>query len=210
MGLDVRTAIWSATKAAWDSETTPGSTGPKEGVLRREGGHWLTQIGSQQVVMPDLVGMKYLADLLANPLVDVPVAQLVSGFDQVPEPVHQPLLDRDARLAYQRRAEALAEDIAEARDRHDDTRAEALLLELEEIEATVNRASARAGRTRTFAGPQERARTAVRKAIKRALDEIDAANPAIGAALRGTIVTGLTCSYQPDPANPVRWRVCTS
>ena len=74
----------------------------------------------------------------------------------------------------------------------------------------MNRASARAGRTRAFAGPQERARTAVRKAIKRALDEIDAANPAIGASLRGTIVTGSTCSYQPDPTDPVRWRVCTS
>jgi hypothetical protein len=210
MGLDVRTAVWAATRAVWDGETTTGSTGAKEGVLRREGGHWLTQIGSQQVVIPDLVGMRYLAELLANPQVDVPAAQLVSGFDQLPAAGHQPQLDRDARLAYRRRAEELADDIAHARDRHHDARAEALLLELEEIEATVNRASARAGRTRAFAGPQERARTAVRKAIKRALDEIDAANPGIGASLRGTIITGSMCSYQPDPTDPVRWRVCTS
>jgi tetratricopeptide (TPR) repeat protein len=207
MGLSERADAWSATKAARQVDT--GDVAAKEGLLCREGGHWLTRMGRDQVVMPDLVGMKYLAELLANPLVDVPAARLASGVDQVPEPVHQPVLDRDARLAYRRRAGALAEDIADARARHDVARTEALLLELEEIEATVNRASARAGRPRAFAGPQERARTAVRKAIKRAVDEIGAASPAIGAALRATIVTGSTCSYQPDPAHPVEWRVCT-
>ena len=208
MRLDGRAACWSRMQAAWQADTAGGGLAAAHGVLRRQGGHWVTQLDGEEVVTPDLVGMKYLAELLANPLVAVPAAQLVSGLDQVAESVHQPLLDGDARLACRQRAHALAEDIAEARQRHDIARTEVLLAELEAIEATVRLASGRAGRPRVFAGPQERARTAVRKAIKRALDEISAASPAIGAFLHATIVTGATCSYQPDPAHPVRWRVC--
>ena len=61
-------------------------------------------------------------------------------------------------------------------------------------------------RTRAdFVDRTERARTAVRKAIKRAIDEIDAADPVIGQLLRSSISTGATCVYVPDPNAPVRW-----
>ncbi|GAB3433133.1 hypothetical protein [Flindersiella endophytica] len=66
-----------------------------------------------------------------------------------------------------------------------------------------------AGRSRGFPDPGERARTAVRKAIKRAIkraiDEITAAEPAIGRLLAATITTGSTCRYTPDPERPIRW-----
>ena len=48
---------------------------------------------------------------------------------------------------------------------------------------------------RSFADAPERARTAVRKAIKRAIDEIAAANPAIGEHLAQRVETGSTCCY---------------
>ena len=56
------------------------------------------------------------------------------------------------------------------------------------------------GRTRDFPDPAERARTAVRKAIKRAVAAVTAADPAIGAELRATVTTGSACAYTP----PVR------
>lgn len=56
-------------------------------------------------------------------------------------------------------------------------------------------------------GAEERARTAVRKAIRRALDDISAADPAIGAVLQAGVRTGYQCSYTPDPRAPVTWAV---
>jgi hypothetical protein len=50
-----------------------------------------------------------------------------------------------------------------------------------------------------------RLRPAVRKAIKRAIDVIDDANPAIAEVLRTTVSTGTTCSYTPDPRVPITW-----
>ena len=49
-----------------------------------------------------------------------------------------------------------------------------------------------------FADAPERARTAVQKAVKRAIDEIAAANPAIGQHLARRVETGATCCYRPE------------
>ena len=67
----------------------------------------------------------------------------------------------------------------------------------EELE-TLTRELAR--RMRSFADAPERARTAVRKALKRALDEIQAANPAVGDHLAERVETGAVCCYHLAPA----------
>lgn len=51
----------------------------------------------------------------------------------------------------------------------------------------------------------ERARTAVRKAIKRAIEAIDEASPVIAEVLRRTVSTGVACSYRPEARLPVVW-----
>ena len=61
----------------------------------------------------------------------------------------------------------------------------------------LGRSTGALGRTRDFPGPAERARTAVRKAIKRAVDAVAEADPAIGAELRATVTTGCSCCYTP-------------
>ena len=69
----------------------------------------------------------------------------------------------------------------------------------------LRRSTGRGGRSRPFADAGERARTAVRKAIKRAITEIGESEPALGEMLDRTVVTGTTCVYTPDPARPVNW-----
>lgn len=54
----------------------------------------------------------------------------------------------------------------------------------------LSRANAKGGQVRAFPDSRERARTAVRKAIKRAIDEVAAADPAIGDLLRSSLTTG--------------------
>ena len=71
-------------------------------------------------------------------------------------------------------------------------------MELEAVTAELAHATGLRGRSRSFTGQEERARTAVRKAIKRALDEIEAADPEVGRALWASIRTGYSCCYMPD------------
>jgi hypothetical protein len=54
----------------------------------------------------------------------------------------------------------------------------------------------------SFADVPERARVAVRKAIKRAIDEISVANPAVGRHLAERVETGTVCRYRLESPAP--------
>src|SRR5262249_29430771 len=45
----------------------------------------------------------------------------------------------------------------------------------------------------------------VTKNIGRALDQVEAKHESLGRLLKSTIMTGIFCSYQPDPSFPVAW-----
>ncbi len=51
----------------------------------------------------------------------------------------------------------------------------------------------------------ERARVAVTKNIKRALDHIAALHPYLAEHLNATVRRGYFCSYTPDPHTPIVW-----
>ena len=72
--------------------------------------------------------------------------------------------------------------------------------ELGMLTQELARATGLGGRIRSFADAPERARTAVRKAIKRAIDEISLANPVVGRHLAMRIETGAVCFYRTDSA----------
>ena len=57
-----------------------------------------------------------------------------------------------------------------------------------------------AGRVRPFTDDGERARLAVGKAIRRAINRIEAVDPLIGRHLRDAVRTGRSCSYRPTSA----------
>lgn len=94
-----------------------------------------------------------------------------------------------------------------ARQTGRERRVERLEVEREELRRELSNVLALSGRARQFTGSGERARTAVRKAIARAIDVIGASDDELGAELRATITTGRRCSYVPDPHRPRRWHV---
>jgi hypothetical protein len=150
--------------------------------------------------------MSYIARLIASPGIAVPALHLVSGGDAAaPDALPQSVLDGEARTAYANRVRELLDELDEARGNADLGRSERLRIELDALRAELGRATGLGGRSRSFAGPEERARTAVRKAIKRALDEIEAADPEIGGVLRESIQTGYSCCYLPNAAPHVSW-----
>jgi tetratricopeptide (TPR) repeat protein len=186
--------------------TGGGSGDEQHGFMRRHGRGWLVELGGHRAVVPDLVGMVYLAELVAHPAQPISALTLAGGGS--PGEARHEIIDRQARDAYVLRARELADDLGEAEADHDLGRADRLRIELDAVVAQIEEATGLGGRPRAFTNEHERARTSVRKAIKRAIDEIRGADPVVGEIFDAAVVTGSVCMYAPasSPHN-VRWTV---
>ena len=179
----------------------------RTGTIACHGRQWTVAVGERRVTVSDRRGVRYLAQLLVNPGRPIAALELAGhpGDTTLAAAARQPVLDDRAKADYRRRVRELSTAIDRADDRDDPVRAGQLRAELKALLVELRRVTGKGGHTRDFADPGERARTAVRHALKRAIDEITAADPGIGALLRATVSTGATCCYTPDDANPVRW-----
>lgn len=206
-----------------DGGRAPGVLQPEAGdsrlgvcVFRRAGDLWTITFAGATVHLRDTRGMRYLAHLLAQPLRDLHVTELI-GTPAAGAPHQQQVgdallltadlgdagavLDAAATAQYRHRLAALREDLVEAEANNDLGRVAALREEL----AFLSEQLASAGRGRRSASHAERARVAVAKGIAATIKKADAAHPAFGRHLRATIRTGYFCSYRPDP--PLDWEM---
>jgi hypothetical protein len=163
-------------------------------------GGWRIEIDGQSTVIGDRVGMWYLVALIASPRTDQHVLRLAARFG-APGGA-QAVLDRRALASYRARVSELTELIE--RPETDDRTARRLKDELDAIRRELRAATGRHGGSRDFTTDQERARTAVRKAILRAIESVRAADPALGGHLDRGVTTGLVCRYEPDAGWVVR------
>lgn len=145
----------------------------------RHGRRWLVTQAEHSVVVDHLVGMLHLAVLLANPQREIAAVELAGGADVLRSV--QPLLDHLALRQY--RSRVAEPGVSRA--------------ELEWLTAQLSGAAGFGGRTRGFADNAERARIAVGKAIRRAIDRITEADPIIGRHLSDCVHTGIRCVYRP-------------
>jgi len=174
--------------------TAPDSPPPSVAIEAR-GRSWLVQLGSSRVLVRNLTGMRYLAALVTRPDDAVPATMLVGGESHPRRPSPQPILDGAAQAAYRARALALVDELAAARRRDDGPAIHRLESEAAALEHELRTQQHPNRTSRVFADAEERARTAVRKAIMRAIDEIGAADAGIAEHLRDRITTGASCSY---------------
>jgi hypothetical protein len=175
------------------------------GTIHLDGRRWIVALDHHRARVADLVGMRYLAELLTRPGQVIPALTLASrGAVQRSSSRHE-VLDDEARAAYHARARELMSDLAEAEADNDLVRAERFRLELDALVGELESATGLGGRSRAFTDPAERARSSVGKAIRRAIEVVDDASPAIADALRATVQCGTVCSYVPDPEAPIRW-----
>lgn len=91
-------------------------------------------------------------------------------------------------------------DISRARACGDEQGVMRLEQEVHAITAQLRGARGRNGSSRRFADVDERARTAVRKAIKRAIDELAEVHPQAAAYLERRVTTGTMCRFTQEPA----------
>ena len=202
MDMAARAEEWRAARREAEQRA-----GPAPIAIRREPPGWLVAHPGGELSVGDLVGMQYLARLVAEPGRALPALELAGAQAGPADPSRQPVLDAPARAAFTARARELAHAVRRARADGDRPRVEALEDEIEALTAELNRTAGLCGRTRTFAGPAERARTAVRKAISRALDAVEAGDPALADTLRLSLRTGYECCYDPAGGVPVPGRI---
>jgi hypothetical protein len=158
----------------------------------RHGARWQIRLGARSVWVRHSKGMAYLAVLIANPGGEILAADLAGGTAEVSA---QAVLDDEAKRAYRRRLAELDEAIDRFEERGDDGGALRARQERGWLIDQLAAASGLLGRSRRFSDGAERARISVGKAIRRALDQIEAADPVIGAHLRANVWTGMRCGY---------------
>ena len=141
--------------------------------------------------------------LLARPEQEVHCLELIGGADVGSEP--GPLLDSQARRAYQARLRELQDDIDDARSANDPVRAERAEAELDALVQQLAAAYGLSGRSRATGSAAERARSAVGWRIRSAIRQAADAHPELARHLRNSIRTGVWCSYRPE--TPVEWSI---
>jgi tetratricopeptide (TPR) repeat protein len=175
-------------------------------VCRRLGRSWHVQVNGRAATVADCVGMGYLAILLAHPGREIAAAELAAGApatristvdNRTGARTRQPILDDVALRQYRGRLSQLQADIEEYEAMNDPARAEAARTERDWLATQVRTAVGLGGRGRQFSDDAERARVAVGKAIRRALDRLAAADPVLGEQLRNRIQTGTRCCFTP-------------
>jgi hypothetical protein len=173
---------------------------PREARLESCSKGWLVVSEGRVTLLPERVGLGYLADLISLRGQDLDVLSLASP-DLVDGRVSYPLADSQALNSYRRRALELRDliDRNEIDHRTVDTYRE----ELVAIDTVLRASTGLGGRKRFFSDNDQRARTAVRKALVRAIAAIELVEPDFGHHLRCSVVTGITCRYSPA----VGWNV---
>jgi hypothetical protein len=158
-------------------------------------GDWFVAFAGRRVTARNLAGMRMLAVLTASPGQWIPAGQLAYGQPAVSHGAPPPLLDATARRALESRMRGLASTVARSREQDDATAQAAAEDEMDAIAEHLSAASGLAGRERSFTDEDERARSSVRKAIVRAIQEIGSQHPAAAAHLRNHLTTGAQCRY---------------
>jgi hypothetical protein len=168
----------------------------RQAVINRvDGGRWRIEVDGRSTLLAGRVGMSHLVQLVASPGHDFDVFELVAN-SRLPRERDEPILDDVALRQYRQRVRELRSLLASGTaSREASERYRAELQTLTDGLRTVTRLN---GQSRSFVGNHERARTAVRKALVRAIDVIASAEPRLGDHLVKSITTGARCRYTPD------------
>ena len=195
--------------------------GPRA-VLRRVGEVWTVGLEDREVLLKDVKGLRYLAELLGRPGVEAHVIELVAAVEGAPPAGGDrhdvelagrlgpdaglgPVLDGQAREAYAARIDELREELAAADAANDVDRATAARTEIDALTEQLAGALGLGGRDRPMGATAERARVKVTRLLRDAIRRIQEADPHLGHLLDTTVRTGTYCSYQPPPDGGPRW-----
>ena len=150
----------------------------------------------------------HVSELLARPLGASTLAAAVAVHGHVMGGLYAgiPVLDAKAKAECKRRLNELRQDLNEAERFNDPHRKTEAQNELRAISEYLASAIGLGGRDRKTCSDIERARCAVTKCIRKAIQKIGDTIPSLGYHLATRIKTGYFCSYNPHPERPVNWK----
>jgi hypothetical protein len=181
---------------------------PETNSFRPDGDYWTVGYKGHVVRMRESKGLSYLARLMAAPGREIHVADLVGL--AAPEAAGlrssgAPVIDEEARRAYQERLVDLEAERDEARDWGDLERAARATEEIAFLAQELSAAYGLGGRARRADDPAERVRKAVTNRIRQTMSKIESVHPDLGRHLANSVRTGSFCVYAPE--SPVEWKL---
>jgi hypothetical protein len=199
------------------------STSPthEESLFIQPNDYWNIRYQGHTTLLKSTRGLHYLAVLLRDPGREFHVSELlaypldastggagVAVLERVPGGLFSgfPVLDAQAKADYKRRINELRHELEEAERFNDPRRKTEIESELQAIFDHLACAVGLGGRDRKTSSDAERARSAVTKCIKKAIQKIGEAIPSLGYHFAASIKTGYFCSYNPHPDRPVAWK----
>jgi hypothetical protein len=213
-GLDVVLPPEAEAVLARLTQSQPVRAEPVTATLTRDGKWWVVSCGGSSIRLQNTKGLRYLAELVAQPGVERHVLDLVDRIEGVHAdgPDRRALgdagavLDSQARREYRRRIESLRTEADDALAAGLLDEAEAKQFELDQLLGQLARAFGLGGRDRRAASAAERARLNVTRALRTAIAAVVEAVPA-ATVLDRRVRTGLYCAYEPNDADEARWIV---
>ena len=188
----------------------------EENIFRREGEYWTIRYRGNPIQLKDSKGLRYIHKLLSEPektfhvlglarmdvdddgreeevtpsIIDdrLSITRIIDGIDVVDE--------RDLKKI-QKCLEDLKSNHAKAVDAGDGETAVDLTQKIESVEKYLAKATGLSGQPRKTADMTDKARKAVTKCIREALDRINEAHPVLWQHLKPAIKRGRRCRYQP-------------
>ena len=199
-----------------------------ESLFRHEGEYWTIAYAGDVFRMKDGKGLRYLAQLLAHPGVELHALDLVAASCERArdEPATAitaaqmardgmrvsrlagagAVLDAPAKTAYRLRLVELEAELEQARAFNDPERRVLLDQELDALKRELAAAVGLGGRDRELGSPGERARVNVTRSIRSSIARIEDNSPALAGHLTEVVRTGAFCAYLPAPASRPAWR----
>ncbi len=193
----------------------------QESLFLHQDDYWIIRYHRHTAFLKSTRGLCCLAVLLRNPGREFHVRELLGrSMDAsipatvvgVPGTVAGELytgiavLDARAKAEYKRRLNELRQDLNEAERFNDPQRKTEAQNEVRAIADYLTSAMGLGGRDRKTSSDAERARSAVTKGIKKAVQKIGEAIPSLGYHLATRIKTGYFCYYNPHPDRRVAWK----
>ena len=183
--------------------------------------YWAIRYQGHSAFLKSTRGLQFLAFLLHTPGREFHVSELLSSMAVHPAMTSGligdgrrytglyeglPILDAQAKAECKRRLNELRQELDEAERFNDPARAAKANNEMTLFAQHLAAAIGLGGRGRKKSSEAERARCAVTKRIKEAIQKISESIPALGHHLNARIKTGYFCSYNPHPDRPVAWK----
>jgi hypothetical protein len=193
----------------------------EQSLLVRQNDYWIIRYHDHTAYLTSMRGLGILAVLLRNPGREFHVLEFLARPMGASTPagavaLHRrvmgqlyagvPVLDARAKAECKCRLNEVRQDLKEAERFNDPQRKTEAQNEAHAITDYLASAIGLGGRDRHTSLDAERARSAVTKSIRRAIQKIGEAIPSLGYHLAARIKTGYFCSYNPHPERPVSWK----